>query len=276
MSSFQDLPNQGAANAWLLIPSAILLGALHGLEPGHSKTMMAAFIVAIRGTVLQAVLLGISAAFSHSLIIWLLAAVALHYGSDWNAQTTESYFQMASGVIIVGMALWMFRRTRHDTVDAAKHSHEHRHGSDAPHGDEDHDHHHAGLDISDGSYLDAHELAHASEIAKRFTTKEATTGQIILFGLTGGLLPCPASLTVLLVCLQLKKFVLGFSLVLCFSFGLALTMVATGAAAAWGVKHASRKIQGFHDIARKAPYFSSVLLICLGITIGIQGWLHVR
>ncbi|XLM23131.1 nickel/cobalt efflux protein RcnA, partial [Chromobacterium piscinae] len=31
-------------NAWLFIPSAIALGALHGLEPGHSKTMMAAFI----------------------------------------------------------------------------------------------------------------------------------------------------------------------------------------------------------------------------------------
>ncbi|HEY5894622.1 MAG TPA: nickel/cobalt efflux protein RcnA, partial [Chthoniobacterales bacterium] len=74
MTSFQDLINQGAANAWFFIPSAIVLGALHGLEPGHSKTMMAAFIVAIRGTIRQAVLLGVSAAFSHSLIIWLLAA----------------------------------------------------------------------------------------------------------------------------------------------------------------------------------------------------------
>ena len=55
----------------------LLLGALHGLEPGHSKTIMAAFIIAIRGTVLQAILLGLSAAISHSLIIALLAALAL-------------------------------------------------------------------------------------------------------------------------------------------------------------------------------------------------------
>jgi len=50
MTDFSTLLQQGAANAWLFIPSAILLGALHGLEPGHSKTMMAAFIIAVRGT----------------------------------------------------------------------------------------------------------------------------------------------------------------------------------------------------------------------------------
>jgi nickel/cobalt exporter len=48
MTDFSALLQQGVANAWLFIPSAILLGALHGLEPGHSKTMMAAFIVAVR------------------------------------------------------------------------------------------------------------------------------------------------------------------------------------------------------------------------------------
>lgn len=57
MTDFATLLQQG--NAWLFVPSAILLGALHGLEPGHSKTMMAAFIVAIRGTMTQAILLGL-------------------------------------------------------------------------------------------------------------------------------------------------------------------------------------------------------------------------
>src|SRR5437868_6746842 len=100
MNSFNELISQGAAHAWLFIPSAILLGALHGLEPGHSKTMMAAFIIAIRGTIFQAVLLGLSAAFSHSLVIWALAAGALRYGSKWNAETTEPYFQLVSGALI--------------------------------------------------------------------------------------------------------------------------------------------------------------------------------
>lgn len=129
MPSFHDLLSQGATHAWLYIPIAILLGALHGLEPGHSKTMMAAFIVAVRGTIPQAVLLGISAAFSHSLIIWLLAAVALRFGSRWNAETTEPYFQLASGIIIVGLAVWMFFRTRREDQAAA----DHHHGGDGPH-----------------------------------------------------------------------------------------------------------------------------------------------
>src|SRR5215216_6712727 len=119
----------GAGHLWLFIPTAILLGALHGLEPGHSKTMMAAFIVAIRGTVWQAVLLGLSAAISHSFIIWALAAVALKWGSQWNAETTEPYFQLASAAIVAGLALWMFWRTRRDTKAAAAHEH-HEHGHD--------------------------------------------------------------------------------------------------------------------------------------------------
>ncbi|MFX6461582.1 nickel/cobalt efflux protein RcnA, partial [Acinetobacter baumannii] len=73
MPEFSALLQQGASNAWLFIPSAILLGALHGLEPGHSKTMMAAFIVAIRGTVTQAVLLGLAATVSHTLVVWAVA-----------------------------------------------------------------------------------------------------------------------------------------------------------------------------------------------------------
>ena len=75
MSSFNEYLTHG--NAWLYIPAAILLGALHGLEPGHSKTMMAAFIVAIRGTVWQAALLGVSATVSHTALIWILAFVAV-------------------------------------------------------------------------------------------------------------------------------------------------------------------------------------------------------
>ena len=59
MASLTEAFNAGAANAWVFAPSAVLLGALHGLEPGHSKTMMAAFIVAVRGTVAQAILLAL-------------------------------------------------------------------------------------------------------------------------------------------------------------------------------------------------------------------------
>ena len=73
MTPFAELLQQGSTHAWLFIPTAIVLGALHGLEPGHSKTMMAAFIIAIRGTVRQAVLLGLCATLSHTAIVWVIA-----------------------------------------------------------------------------------------------------------------------------------------------------------------------------------------------------------
>jgi len=328
--------------------------------------MMAAFIVAIRGTIWQAVLLGLSAAFSHSLIIWALAAVALKYGSSWNAETSEPYFQLASALIVAGLAFWMFWRTRRDIQAAAAHehhhgghSHSHGHGntktistghgivslsafeagvppvfrlafseqgkifmadpsciaietlrpggarqtfafvakegflestSDIPEPHEfdvtltishdgnahsyvtefrEHDHAH----VSAGTeFQDAHEAAHALDIQKRFKNREVTTPQIVLFGITGGLLPCPAAFTVLLACMQVKRFTIGFTLVAAFSLGLAFTMVTVGAMAAWSVGRAEKKFRGFGNLMRKAPYLSFALLLTLASFMAWQGW----
>ncbi|CAJ0696045.1 hypothetical protein LMG19089_01609 [Ralstonia edaphis] len=367
MTAFTTLLQQG--NAWLFVPSAILLGALHGLEPGHSKTMMAAFIVAIRGTLTQAVLLGLSATVSHTAVVWAVAMAGLYFGRNWNAETTEPYFQVVSAVLIVAVAAWMMWRTwrsTHAAHDHDHHHHDHDHGHDEvqridtghgvvqlaifedgvpphfrltregtrgtawsaaqvqivterpdgsrqtfrfvqrdgfleseqsipePHAfvarlslgsehhrhdydvtftehDHEHNHDHSGLDVSSAEYQDAHERAHANDIRRRFANREVTTGQIIVFGLTGGLIPCPASITVLLLCLQLKKITLGAALVLCFSIGLALTLVASGALAALSVKHVSRRWGGFGEFARRAPYFSGALIALVGLYVGWQG-----
>ena len=363
MTDFVSLLQLG--NAWLFVTSAIVLGALNGLEPGHSKTMMAAFIVAIRGTLTQAVLLGLSATISHTAVVWAVAMTGLYFGSNWNAEGSEPYFQVASAVLIVGVAGWMIWRTRRDqTLSAHDHNHHHNEAKriDTGHGvvrlevfeegapprfrlyaegrrahawaadqvrietersdgtrhaysfvqrdgfveseqeipephefvarlrlghaghshDYDmefveHDHHHhampdyEGLDVSAPGYQDPHELAHANDIRRRFANREVTTGQIVVFGLTGGLIPCPASITVLLLCLQLKKIALGVTLVLSFSIGLALTMVASGALAALSIKHLSKRWSGFGEFARKAPYFSSALIMLVGVYVGYQG-----
>lgn len=245
---------------------------------------MAAFIIAIRGTVLQAVLLGLCAAFSHSLVIWLLAALALHYGSQWNAESTEPYFQLGSAVIIIALALWMAWRTHRDIKAEAGHNHEDDHGHEHEHGHgHEHEHSHGSAEhghshshpADPAGYQDAHELAHAAEIEKRFANRTVTNGQIALFGLTGGLLPCPAAFTIVLVCLQLKRFALGIAMVLSFSAGLALTLVATGAVAAWSLRHAEKRFGGLGSVARKLPYLSSGILTLMALFIGIQGWLHL-
>ena len=257
MNDFTSLLQQG--NAWLFIPSAILLGALHGLEPGHSKTMMAAFIVAVRGTLKQAVLLGLAATVSHTAVVWLIAMAGLWFGRGWNAQTSEPWFQLVSGIAIVLIACWMLWRTWRESQPHTHHDHHHEHASSS------------AAPLVAEEWQDAHQRAHAQEINRRFDGRQVTTGQIVLFGLTGGLIPCPASITVLLICLQLKKFSLGATLVLGFSVGLALTLVASGAIAALSLKHATRRWPWLNDLSRKAPWFSGLLIIVVGIYMMLHG-----
>jgi nickel/cobalt exporter len=347
MTSFPELLQHGSA--WVFFPTAVLIGALHGLEPGHSKTMMAAFIVAVRGTVLQAALLGLSAAVSHSLVIWAIAAMALSFGQQWNAETTEPYFQVVGGILVMAMAGWTFWRMKRDQRGHAHHHHDEakeincelatgrlrviedgvppqfrlelaendvlsaasvetfrpdgqrqlfhlgRNGGvwesaepiPEPHEfraeihlvgaarmntvkvefHEEHGHAHLEDD-------DAHSREHAADIARRFASRTVTTPQIVLFGLTGGLMPCPAAFSVLVLCLQLKKFALGFSLVIAFSLGLALTLVSVGVVAAWSVGQASRHFSGFGKFARLAPYLSLTVLLALGSFLFVRGLSH--
>lgn len=283
MSSLTEAFNAGAADAWVFVPTAILLGALHGLEPGHSKTMMAAFIIAVRGTVGQAALLALAATVSHTAIVWIIALGGMYLGAQWNVDANEPYLQIASGLLILTAAAWMTWRIRRDRVADEKshaHSHDHHvHNHDHDH-DHLHDHHHGAdaraeavaeakfegelLSVDPTAYADAHEREHALEIERRFGDRQATTGQIILFGLTGGLIPCPASITVLLLCLQVGRIALGAALVLSFSVGLALTLVFFGVAAALGTRRVGARWPGFATLASRAPYLSSVLVALVG------------
>ncbi len=279
MGEFSTLLQQG--NGWFFIPSAILLGILHGLEPGHSKTMMAAFIIAIKGTVKQAVMLGLAATLSHTAIVWLIALGGMYLSRAFTAQSVEPWLQLISAIIILSTACWMFWRTWRGEQQwlAGNHHHDHYHDHDHPHDhahDHDHDHEPHGHIHPEGAtskaYQDAHERAHAADIQRRFDGQTVTNGQILLFGLTGGLIPCPAAITVLLICIQLKAFTLGATMVLSFSLGLALTLVTVGVGAAISVQQAAKRWSGFSTLARRAPYFSSILIGLVGVYMGIHGY----
>ena len=319
MNDFAALLSQGTSSALLFIPSAILLGALHGLEPGHSKTMMAAFIVAIRGSVRQAVMLGLAATLSHTAVVWLIAMGGMYISRQFTAEAAEPWLQLVSGIIIIATAAWMFWRTwseaqswhqhgsqhhhehghhkhhhehsHHHEHGHHEHEHQHEHSHHHEHGRHEHEHHHvnghyhehghhehehhpelAGFAEGSQEYQDAHERAHAEDIRRRFDGSEVSNLQILLFGLTGGLIPCPAAITVLLLCLQVKQFSLGAVLVVCFSIGLALTLVTVGVGAALSVRHVTRRWKGFADIARRAPYFSSALIAIVGVYMIFHGF----
>jgi nickel/cobalt exporter len=154
---------------------------------------------------------------------------------------------------------WLFAPVwRRHRAAQAHHDHDHGHGGHHHHGRHDHDD-------------DAHARYHAEQISRRFGDGQATTGQIILFGLTGGLIPCPAAITVLLICLQLREFTLGVALVLCFSIGLAITLTASGVVAALGVRHLSKRGIGFEKLMARAPYLSALLILVIAAYMGWHG-----
>jgi nickel/cobalt exporter len=244
----QLFPPQGAYS-WLYLPTAIALGALHGLEPGHSKTLMAAFIVAIRGTVRQAVLLGLSAAVSHTAIVAVIALVGLQLGTRWQSDRVEPIMQLVAAAATVVLACWMIWRTYQES----QHDHDH-----------DHDHH------SDGA--SDHEREHTESLRKSLRSGAMTRGRLIWIGLTGGLVPCPASITVLMVCLQLRQFSLGVALVAAFGLGLALTLVLSGVAAALGSRQLSKRFGALERIAHRAPYLSGALMLAVACYMALLGW----
>lgn len=273
MTEFTTLLQQG--NAWFFIPSAILLGALHGLEPGHSKTMMAAFIIAIKGTIKQAVMLGLAATISHTAVVWLIAFGGMVISKRFTAQSAEPWLQLISAVIILGTALWMFWRTWRGERNWLENMHGHDHDHEHHHHDHDHEHHHHHGHGENVEYQDAHELAHANDIKRHFDGRDVTNWQILLFGLTGGLIPCPAAITVLLICIQLKALTLGATLVVSFSIGLALTLVTVGVGAAISVQQVAKRWSGFNKLAQKAPYFSSLLIGLVGVYMGVHGFMGI-
>lgn len=269
-----ELIESGGANPVLLFVFALALGALHGLEPGHSKTMMAAYIIAIQGTVKQAILLGASAAFSHSIIVWILAIVALTWGNALIGEQLEPYFLIVSGLLILGIAAWMFWQSGPNPVGGHDHDHGHDHGHSHSRG---HDHgHHSQDDALNGAGLDAHARAHALEIKDRIASGRIGTGQTILFGLSGGLIPCPAAITIFILCLHLGKLALGITLVSAFSVGLAITLMGIGVVAALGLKVASRRGRRLDRVFEAAPWISAALIAGIGLVILWTGYSNLE
>jgi nickel/cobalt exporter len=92
----------------------------------------------------------------------------------------------------------------------------------------------------------------------------ASTGQVILFGLTGGLIPCSAAVSVLLICLQQQRVLFGVSLVGAFTAGLALMLIAIGILAPMGMKKAGNATL-IQPVMRHAPFASGVILAVVGL-----------
>ncbi len=255
MPDIAAIITSGLGNPWLYLPFAVLLGALHALEPGHSKGLMTAYLVAIRGTAAQAVGLGLAAAFGHSLVVWALVLAAFALGRETIETEAYPWLVLVSGLMVLAIAVRLWRALRRGEA------HEHDHDHDHDHRDHDHDH----------SPSCGH--SHAPPPPEQ----AARWGTILWFGLTAGLMPCPSALAVLAVALKMKAFALGVAMVAAFSLGLAIALVGVGVIAAYGLSRAAGAMEGgrFARYAAALPWLSLVLVTVMGLAVTVQGLLLV-
>src|SRR5580698_3774223 len=198
-SCFTELiSTQGKLSFWVLLSAALIaagLGALHALEPGHGKTIVAAYLVGSRGTARHAVLLGIVVTAAHTAGVYLLGAVTLYASRYIVPEQLYPWLGAISGLSVAGLGIFIF--LRHWTGETGEHSH-------AP----GEDHSHWFLSMLKQSTFKQATPEHATAVepangtAASTDTKSAERSlslrELCMLGITGGIVPCPAALVVLL------------------------------------------------------------------------------
>jgi len=240
MTGIGDMLSGGSMAA--LYAGAFILGAAHALEPGHGKTVVAAYLVGSRGKVYEAALLGLIVTFTHTFSIIVLAVITKYAAAGFTDKELHTYLGFVAAILILGVGIaMMFARWR-VIHRLHHHGHDHHdHGHDHDHHDHGHDHDH-GHEHSHGLGSHTHYQPAAGEALSFW--------KLFALGVSGGLVPCPAAFALLLAAVSVGALAKGLSLVLVFSLGLAMTLIIIGI----GVVKAAGFAGRFMNTERYAPY----------------------
>jgi ABC-type nickel/cobalt efflux system permease component RcnA len=312
-NAFTDLIESNRMDLAFLLTAALIaavLGGFHALEPGHGKTLVAAYLVGSRGTAGHAVLLGTVVTASHTISVYALGIITL-YASRWVVpEQLYPWLGMASGLLVAGLGFALFiRRYRstdsgaegvNDGVDEHGHpNHHHRreyqhaHTGDHQHDkDHDHAHHHHDHQPGHGSLPihrhtwwgghvhehsrdeshDAHTRPHTDPDANHARPAAISLKGLCALGITGGIVPCPAALVVLLGALAIHRVAFGLFLIVAFSAGLAAVLIGFGLAMVYARRFMSRFATRGPLTERWLPLASSAVITGVGITIALQSF----
>jgi ABC-type nickel/cobalt efflux system permease component RcnA len=231
---------------------AMFYGAGHALTPGHGKTIVAAYLVGSRGTVWHAIYLGLIVTLTHMGSVFIVGLVALQLESSLLQGNLIPVMEGISGLIIIGMGLYLFlsryrNLVRVNTlvslgVDDASSYHEHSHTHD--------DNHH-------------HDHFHTHEIPAG-----AGLWDLLVLGISGGMVPCPTAIVVLMVAIGLGRTAFGLLLIAAFSVGLATVLIIVGILMVTA-KHLLERFTYSGHAIRVLPVFSGVLITCIGMWLTV-------
>ena len=233
----------------LLLGSAFVWGALHALSPGHGKTMVAGYLAGSRGRPKDAALLGLTVTVTHTSAVFALGLVTLLASAYVLPEDLYPWLGLASGAMVIAIGLWaIWTRLRRWRAMRAEHDDGHHHM-----------HLHAG-----------HSHTHTHEP----TGAPITTRSLIALGVSGGIVPCPSALVVLVAAISQHRLGLGLVLILAFSIGLASTLTGVGLA----VLHGGRLIKRLRPerrlfggrVAGVLPALSATLIVIAGCLIALR------
>jgi nickel/cobalt transporter (NicO) family protein len=264
---------------WLGIYSAaFLLGIAHSLEPGHGKTVVAAYLVGSKGRNIDALILGLTVTITHSFSIILLGILARLSANYFSDRELHGYLGIVASLIILGIGLWMIRVRWGALRDPAlAHHHGHLFHSHSHHGDGHHhhdDHHHHGHRHA-APHSHSHPHPHPAGEHSAGEGKPLGLAGLLLLGISGGIVPCPAALAILLASASAGDLGKGLALVIVFSVGLACSLVAIGLIIVNGVK-AAQRFMNTEKYAPRVAFASAVVVTVVGIVTFWSSLSHLR
>jgi nickel/cobalt exporter len=262
---------------WLALGS-FGLGAAHALEPGHGKTVVGAYLIGSKGRISDAILLGIVVTLTHSGSVILLGVLSTVAAAYFVPETVGQVLEVVSGLLVLLVGGWMLTVRLRQAKAGDDHHHEHEqlsheelHAQGLTH---DHDHHHSHETEASHSHWggESHSHPRAPELRPG---ERPSLGQLIALGISGGLVPCPAALTVLLAAVSYGEFAKGLSLVLIFSLGMAAVLVAIGIAMVKAAAFASKRLEANSRAVAWAPVVSAILITAVGAVLTVRALWHL-
>jgi ABC-type nickel/cobalt efflux system permease component RcnA len=258
------MPQLGFGIVLAALAVAVGLGALHALEPGHGKTMVAAYLVGSRGTAWHAMVLGLIVTATHTAGVYILGAFTLFASRYVVPERLYPWLGVISGLIIavLGFSLLLRRYAGLGHAHAHAHGHSHAHAYGHAH------HHTPGHGEEDGHAHSHH--SHQHHPHPHPVPSTVSLRALLALGVTGGIVPCPAALVVLLSAVSLHRVGFGLLLIVAFSFGLAAVLIAIGLLMVYA-HHLMARLQGDGRlITRWLPLTSAAVMTVFGMAIAVQ------
>ena len=237
--------------------AAMIWGAAHALSPGHGKTVVGAYLVGSRGTPRHAAFLGLTVTITHTAGVIALGMITLFASNYILPERLFPWISVFSGVTVIVLGLWTFRARLRGDAHHHHHTHDHEHDHEHPH---EHDHSHG----------EGHVHSHGGHTHTHLPPPQISWRSLLALGISGGLLPCPSALVVLLGSIALGKIGFGLALVVAFSFGLAITLTSLGLAFLYAGNVLNKRISDggrIRFVFRYGPALGSLALTLAGAMI---------